>query len=268
MNYYDDEENIVEQLQSVPFSEIHFVNPTREAIKFFFSLYCKRRFKRWINNSGKDVPPPDFFSKKYEYMLEVMRTDDFVEGINSPNALESKYVKKIEDMLRKDGLPSLKESNIILRVIPDMTNVSKSGYSIYIKNFKRIVQKHIYKISNYRENHKGYKLGFLVLDEAPGYMQVADKHAWANVKAGEPVFGWPHLYFKDKNLVESFLEADVEFVIWMTPHKYLPSNLRKYPKMCIIDMKKKDKWKKRLIEYNENEMMCMEIEWDKPTEKS
>lgn len=83
-----------------------------------------------------------------------------------------------------------------------------------------------------------------------------------NVKAkvGEAVSGFAHFHFMDKNLVESFLEADVDFVIWMTPYKNLPSNSRAYPQICVLDMKHKDKWKNRLIEYNEDEMMCLETE--------
>ena len=179
-------------------------------------------------------------------------------GNGSPNALESKFVKKIEDMRRERGLPSLKESNIHMLIIPDMSKASENGYSIYIENFRRIVQKHIDKINNYRENHPGYKLGFLIFDEAPGYLQVTDKKVKA--KAGEPVSGFAHFHFMDKNLVESFWEADVDFVIWMTPYKNLLGNPRVYPQICIFDMKRKGKWKKRLVEYNANEMMCLEVE--------
>lgn len=159
MNYFD-EENIIRFLQSIPLREIHFVNFTRDAKKFFFSLYYERRFENWINNSGKDVPPPDFFSKKYEYMLEVMRIDDYVSGNGSPNVLESKFVKEIEDMRRENGLPSLKESNIHMLVIPDMSKSSKNGYSIYIDNFKRIVQKHIDKIKNIAKTIPDINWGF------------------------------------------------------------------------------------------------------------
>lgn len=258
MNHFDDEENIIRLLQSIPLREIHLVNPTRDVKNFFFSLYYERRFDNWINNSGKDVPPPDFFSKKYEYMLEVMRTDDFVAGNGSPNALESKFVKKIEDVRRERGLSSLKESNIQMLIIPDMSKASENGYSIYIENFRRIVQKHIGKINNYRENHPGYKLGFLIFDEAPGYLQVTDKKVKA--KAGETVSGFAHFHFMDKNLVESFWEADVDFVIWMTPYKNLSGNPRVYPQICVFDLRRKDKWKKNLVEYNADEMMCLEAE--------
>jgi len=79
-------------------------------------------------------------------------------------------------------------------------------------------------------------------------------------KVGEPVSGFAHFHFMDKNLVESFWEADVDFIIWMTPYKNLPSNPRVYPQICVFDLKRKDKWKKNLVEYNADEMMCLEAE--------
>ena len=111
MNHFDDEVNIISLLQYIETKEIFFVNPTKEAKRFFQSLYRKRKFKNWINSSGKDAPPPDFYSEKYGYMLEVMRVDDYVFGNNSPNALESKFIKKADEERRKNGLPSIKESN-------------------------------------------------------------------------------------------------------------------------------------------------------------
>ena len=95
-------------------------------------------------------------------MLEVMRTDDYREGYNSPNASESKCVKEVEDMLRANGTHSLKEAIIQLFIIPDMFKASENGYGLYVENFKRIVQKHMKKIENYRKNHPGYKQGFLI----------------------------------------------------------------------------------------------------------
>lgn len=258
MNYYDSEANIISRLQSVSIKEVCLVNPTRSAKKFFFSLYSEQRFEKWINNSGKDAPPPDFFSEKYKYMLEVMRIDDFVVGKNSPNALESKLVKEVDDMFRKKGMSSLKESNIHMMVIPDLTKASKNGYSIYVENFRRIVDKHINKIKNYRKNHPGYKLGFLIFDEAPGYLQMQDKTV--KVKPGAVVSGYPHIHFMDKNFIKVFENADVDFLIWMTPNKNLPQNPKMYPEICVFDIKRRSSWKKKLIKYDEDKMMCMEVE--------
>ena len=258
MNHYDDEKNIIQSLQFTSCREIYFVNATREAKKFFLSLFRERKFSDWMNSSGKDAPPPDFFSPKYKYMLEVMRTDDFEMGHNSPNALESKYVKQIEDMLRENGSRSLKESNIHLFVTPDMSKASKNGYPIYVENFKRIVHKHVEKIHSYRENHPGYKLGFLIFDEAPAYMRVKERNT--NPKPGEMIGGFPHAHFYDRNLVESFIDADVDYVIWMTPHKFFWGNPRIMPRICIFDLTKKENLKKHLLGYSTDQMVCLECE--------
>ena len=84
-------------------------------------------------------------------------------------------------------------------------------------------------------------------------------------KAWESVRGFAHFHFMDKNLVESFREADMDFVIWMTPYKNIPGNPRVYPQICIFDMKRKDNWKKSLVEYNANEIMCLETEGNEST---
>ena len=65
MNHYDDEENVINYLQFTPFSRFCFIKPRADTFKFFFSLKSERKFKNWINSSGKDALPPDFYSKKY-----------------------------------------------------------------------------------------------------------------------------------------------------------------------------------------------------------
>lgn len=258
MTHYDDEENIINYLQFTPLSRICFIKPRAETFKFFLSLKSERKFKNWINSSGKDDLPPDFYSDKYKFMLEVMRTDDYREGYNSPNALESRRVKEVEDMLRANGSPSLKESNIQLFIIPDMSKASENGYGLYVENFKRIVQKHIKKIEKYRNNHPEYKLGFMIFDEAPAYFEPFDKTI--KPKAGEAVIGLPHFHFKDKNLIDSFYNADVDFIIWITPFKDLPGNIHFLPQICVFDMKRIKQCKMQLLDYKEDDLICMEVE--------
>ncbi len=256
MNYFDNETNIIELLQQTNSRMINFVNPTYEGKKFFLSLYREKEFGNWTNSSAKDVPPPDFYSEKYKYMLEVMRVDDYVIGSSSPNALESKFIKKADDMRKENGLPSVRESNITMLVIPDMSNASENNYEIYVENFKRIVDKHLQKIDGYCKNHPGYKLGFLIFDESPGYMQV--EKFYAGTKPGDKVKGNLHFGFRDRKFVEVFLHHDLDFVIWMTPYKNMPHNPKTYREINILDLKKKDGWKKNIIEYDVEKMYCME----------
>lgn len=257
MNYFDNEENIIEHLQQTSHRDVLFVNRTLDVQKFFSSLHNPKSFTNWINSSGKDVQPPDFYSDKYKYMLEVMRIDDYIIGRNSPNALESLFISRVDEERRQNGLPTIQESNIKLLYIPDMSMASDNGCSIYIDNFKRIVQKHINKIKTYRKNHPGYKLGFLIFDESPGYLKVENKKI--ELKTGEPVNGYCHFYFRDKNLVEIFMNADIDFVIWATPYKNMACNPFIYPQVVVFDLKHRGKWKKKLITYNENELQCLEV---------
>ncbi len=258
MNHFDDEINIIRHLQWMKRRKIYFVNPTWEVKKFFYSLYKERKFRKWVNSSGKNELPPDFFSEKYRYMLEVMRVDDFVPGNKSPNALESKIVKELDDLLREKGLPPAKESNIQMFIIPDMSKGSKNGYKIYVENFKRIVKKHLDKIDKYRINHPGYKLGFLIFDESPGYWQANEPNV--KRKPGERIAGFPHLFVRDKKFIENFLDKDLDFVIWMTPYKNLPENPPFYPEISVFDLKKYEKQKEQLIEYDFEEVVCLEVE--------
>lgn len=258
MNHYDKEENIIKLLQATSYNDIHFVNRTSDVRKFFCSLYRENEFKNWINSSGKDDMPPDFFSDKYRYMLEVMRVDDYVAGNNSPNALESKKIKEIDDIRRRNGLRTISEANITALIIPDMSKSSENNYSIYIENYKRIINKHIKKIENYRQNHPGYKLGFLIFDESPGYVMVTDKNI--KPKKGDIISAFQHVYIRDKNLIGIFEGKDLDFVIWMTPYKNFPPNPKVYPEICVFDMMNKSAWKRNLIEYKTDEMLCLEVE--------
>ncbi len=257
MNYYDDERHIISKLQLTVARNVCFVNMSRGARKFFLSLYREKKFKWWTDSSGKNELPPDFYSEKYKYMLEVMRVDDFVMGDNSPNALESKFVKKVEDLRREKGLPPMKDSNIHMLIIPDMSKASENNYKTYVKNFKRIVNKHLEKIDSYRKNHPGYKLGFLIFDESPGYLKAEEPHK--KRRPGELIFGFQHYYIRDKKLVETFLYSDLDFVIWMTPNKNMQENPRIYPEICIFDLKKYRKQKERMVEYDYDELVCLEV---------
>lgn len=258
MNHYDDEENIIRLLQSTEDSQICFANFSFGLSRFFNSIYKENLFGAWINSSGKNDVPPDFFSPNYRYMLEVMRVDDYVLAENSPNVLESKFVKNIENMLRAKGVSSIKESNIELLVIPDMSKASENNYGTYVENFKRIVNKHLSKIDQYRCNHPGYKLGFLIFDEAPAYLRV--EHSSTKPKAGQLIQGYPHLLFQDKNFMEIFLNYDLDYIIWMTPYKNTAENPRLYPLVMVIDLKKYKKSKMQFIEYKDVEMQCLEVE--------
>ena len=256
MNFYDDEARIIESLQFVEDEKIRFINISYRAVQFFLSLHREKRFQKWINSSGKDVPPPDFFSEKFKYMLEVMRVDDFVKGNQSPNALESAFFKNVENTLRENGQPSLKELNIQMMVIPDMKNASENSYATYVENFRRVVKKHLEKIPDYRRNHPEYKLGFLVFDESAGYLQVEDPSI--KRKPGDLISGTMHSFYYDRSFIEVFDEQDLDFLIWMAPNKNLPENPNVFPEVIVFDLKGHSRWKKRLMNFDCEKTVCWE----------
>lgn len=150
----------------------------------------------------------------------------------------------------------MRELNIDVLVNPDMSKASDNNYKTYVENFNRIVNKHLHKIDTYRNNHPGYKLGFLIFDEAPGYIQVKNIDKNINMKKG--AIGKLHFPFRDQNLMKNIVDADLDFVIWMTPFKNFPPNPPVYPKICVIDLKKFRR-KVKLLDYDEERVVCIEI---------
>lgn len=257
MNFFDKESKIIENLQLTQSRESYYVNKTKEAKRIFKSLHRGKQFLHWIDSSGKDEMPPDFYSDKYMCMLEVMRVDDYVVCSNSPNALESRFYKKYNSERRKNELPTFEEAGIDLLVIPDMSKASENNYETYIENFRQTVGSHVNKIKKYRANHPGYKLGFLIFDEAPGY--VVFKNRPEVIPHGVPVMvDGLHWHFRDKNLLEVFVNSDLDFVIWMTPYKNLPMNPRRIPTICIFDLSEKGKRRIKMVNYVADEMQCLE----------
>lgn len=259
MNFFDKEIKIIEKLQLTERREILFVNKSYEAKAFFSKLYCAKCFSHWINSSGKNELPPDFYSEEYRCMLEVMRVDDYAVCSQSPNALESSFYKKCNRERRENGLPTLEEAGIDLFVIPDMSKASENNYKLYVENFSWTVGSHVKKVANYRANHPGYKLGFLIFDEAPGYVVL--KKRPDVIPHDKPIrVDGLHWHFRDKNLIEVFLNSDVDFVVWMTPYKNLPRNPRCFPTICIFDLSEKRKRRIKMIDYAVDEMQCLECE--------
>lgn len=92
-------------------------------------------------------------------------------------------------------------------------------------------------------------------------MRVVDKNIVP--MPGTAVKGFPHKLFIDRNLVECFINADADFVVWVAPYKNIPGNPRMNPQICIYDMRKKSALEKKLIDYKIDEMMCLEVGFPK-----
>lgn len=76
MNYFDDEENILEWFRNTFEQQVLFPIENDECIELYLSLSDEQKLPDWINSSGKGDPPPDFYNSKINMMMDVMRVDD------------------------------------------------------------------------------------------------------------------------------------------------------------------------------------------------
>lgn len=192
-------------------------------------------------------------------MLEVMRIDDFEEGSNSPSALESQAYFQLEKSMREHG-KTLK--NLTVLINPSRENVSDNNIRLYFDNFKRIIEKHAGKTDSYRNTHRGYKLGFLIFDESPAYVETQEKFVVSphsgDITKPSRVYHAPY----DKRFIDVLLNTDVDYVIWMTPYKWFPGNPRfTFKSVYLLDVNKaKKKRIKVLTEYKYDAIICLESE--------
>lgn len=246
MNFFDDERNIVENLQMIPKREVLFLKQSFATVSVFKKIYKLKKWESWTYNAGKSDPPPDFFSGKYNLMMEVMRVDDhaFVneKGVvtNPVNIKESRLQKEFRQKIRETQPDTdLDTVKILINAVSDLPSKEDHNYGFYYDNFKRTVSKHIDKIPLYRKNHPDKKLIFLIFDESTGYVQVADKSLAERGPVAGEFFQCDLLWhFLDKRFVDVFKNADIDYLVWFTPYKMIHGSPVQPPKICVFDMKK------------------------------
>jgi hypothetical protein len=264
LNFYDDERMIIEDFQMVSNSEVHFPFRSRGAIEAFKSVRNTRKWANWTYNAGKADPPPDFFSEKYQLMMEVMRVDDhaFVNEkgvlINPVNMRESKLQKEIRDTL-KTARPDIDVDKLRIRVnaITNLPSIEDHNYRFYCANFRRAMEKHIQKIPLYRSNHPDKKLIFFVLDESTAYTIVDDLEvAQRGFRPGEPFIAKPAFHFLDNRFINVFRNSDIDYLIWYAPYKVFHGSPAQLPKVCVFDVKKYNY--KECVDYPEDFIVSTE----------
>ena len=245
MNFYDDEQMIIEDFQLVLNSEVCFPYASREAVEVFKSVRNTKKWAHWTYNAGKADPPPDFFSEKYQLMMEVMRVDDHAyinqKGalINPVNMRESQIQKEIRQKI-KAAQPDVDFSDlkIMVNAITDLPSNEDHNYQRYCANFRRALEKHIQKIPLYRSNHPDKKLVFFVFDESTAYTLVDDPEvAKRGPIALEPFVAKPVFHFLDNRFVNVFRNSDIDYLIWYAPYKVFHGSPAQLPKVCVFDVK-------------------------------
>lgn len=256
MNRFDDEKEIIHFIQKLDNKKLINIFSSIRARKFYKSLHNRKIFENWIDNSGKNQIPPDFYSDKYKYMLEVMQVDDYELGSNSPNALESKMYKEMINQIGINRFNDLKD-NCTFLFVPNLNNSSKHGYDIYLNNFKRVVENHNNKVKDYKLNHPGYKLGFLIFDESTGY--IVPHQDTNDLKHGDGVLCSAHYFWLDKRFLDILIKCDVDYIIWITPFKNIEQNREIFPYGSIIDVKKLKIYENKFLKYNTKKVCSIEI---------
>lgn len=244
MNFFDNEQRIIENFQFVLAQEVFFPLQTEDAISVFDAIHNKDSWQYWKNNSGKADPPPDFFSEKFNMMMEVMRVDDHAHYnekgvlVNPVNQRESILQKELrQNFLSRDPKFDFSTLNIRVNALSGLPTNEDHNYHFYCDNFKRVLDNHTESIPIYKSNHPDKKLIFFVFDESTGYLITDEDTAKRNLVAGEHFFAYPMWHFFDNKFVNVFRHSGIDYLIWYTPYKMFHGCPIQPPKVCVFDVK-------------------------------
>lgn len=261
MLYEDKEAHLIEHFQMMIIrngSQCCVLPDTEEIQIIANSILDEDIWKsEWVDSSGKDEPPPDFYNDNKKLMLEVMRVDDhtFEENGRIKNPT-NQQARKLDNYLKKQGFydenPKL---TVLINAVTDLPSSKDHNYVYYRDNFRRIIEKHKRSIPLYRENHPEYKLIFMVYDESSMYFKVKEKNKI--IRTGELFVGEEHYWYYDKAFVESFILSGVDYLVWFAPCKYVEyaGEAPDLPMACIFDC---NQIANELIEYDPDYMMSVE----------
>lgn len=219
--------------------------------------------KEWIDSSGKNDPPPDFYDNKHKLMMDVMRIDDHAY-IDEKGRIQNKTLQHEGKLIKK--INQTNRDDIKLFVVGDTKLPTNEDHNFerYYKNFERVFKEHEKKLDLYQTNHPGFKTIFFIFDESSAYAELLNPDDVNNERfEGEITACRPHLFCLDKKFVKIIQESKVDYVIWYAPWKLLePVNNNKLevfplPKCAIYDVKKLTD--KKLVEYNHELMISSEL---------
>jgi hypothetical protein len=264
MNFFDDEQKIIDKFQMVLTQDVFFPRQTKDAVTVFKAVHNSENWGKWKNNSGKADPPPDFLCEEYNMMMEVMRVDDHAHYnekrvlVNPVNQRESMLQKEVrERILSENPGFDLSGIDIMINAISGLPTNEDHNYKFYYENFKRVLDKHIKNIPLYKANHPDKKLVFFVFDESTGYLVTDAQTAQKEMVAGEFFYAEPVWHFFDKKFIAVFRNSDIDYLIWYAPNKMFHGAPIQPPEVCVFDVKKYKY--KRLFDYPVNLIVSSEV---------
>ena len=237
MLFEECEKNLVDAFASLLSEEILLLPQSQNVEKVCRSLLDPVERCKWIDSSGKNDPPPDFCNDTKMLMMDVMRVDDHsVQGRKTiQNANRARQHELEKEIRQKLGM-GFEPFELIVSAATDLPTEEDHNYVFYRDDFKRTIEKHITKITRYKNNHPDHAVIFLVYDESSAYFECERTIAACSLQ-GER--GRPHLWFLDKAFLDVFLNTEIDYFIWYAPYKWFerlepPCSL---PKACVFDCK-------------------------------
>ncbi len=244
----------------------------------FLEAILSTEFWEIQSESGSGHIPPDFISKDKSMMMDIMKIDDrstkksnqmLRAERNVLNGVVNQFTPDLKDELQtldtnQDGYIL---SDIGFKFMPTYHSVTQeASYEKYLKNSKRIINKHLQSINLYRENFPNRKLIFFIYDESVSYFETNTKVKQPSEEGSyfyiEPNnFKFWHQPGRDVNLIDDILKSDVDYLVWFGCHKNvidLPNDddISHPIKFEVYDLK--NLYNEDLIQYNPNNFIKLE----------
>ena len=244
-NSFDSELYLLDYLRTGFRSEACALIPEDERVERILKMVLDG--DKWMDCSGKDVPPPDFVNDSDSLMLEVMRVDDHErpgdkKGIVNPSRAHetdiiNAYEKEFAELLSRaaDG------ASLTILGKTDLPTSDDHSYAMYLSGFRRIVGKHAKHAEEYRSNHPGHELVFYVFDESTGYFELSEQLEHG-VREGIELRGRPHYFFADEAFLDVISQSNADYFIWHTPfkHEHLFAKGLILPETVVYDVRRMD----------------------------
>ena len=266
MLFGDKEIDLIDHLQhfwSSGISQTALIpNPTPELESIVHKVCDKENWDKWIVSSGKSDPPPDFYSDEYRLMMDVMRVNDHEQKgkkgklYNPSMAHEKEMLRELEQAGILKQFPNAK---VFLNGDTKLPTHEDHNYTLYLKNFSRVIRNHIDSIPLYKSNHPGYATVFFVFDESSAYFEADHPIDFKKqVHQGDMLSGRPHLFFADENFLDVFVNQGIDYLFWYTPYKMFEmiSPPLTLPTLCGFDLSNKDFSR---IKYDKTKMSSVEV---------
>lgn len=197
----------------------------------------------WKDTSAHDAPPTDFYSDKYNLMMDVMKVEDNTRKtkkgkLRNPKAeAENRLYRALIDK----GVITDRAPDVQINAVTDLPTMEDHQFKWYFDSFKRVILEHNRKIPLYNENHKNFKTVFFVFDESTAYIQLLAGQTYSAPKKGQKYtvyINQLHFFANDAKFQDVLKKCDADYVIWYAPYKYYDHGSLPQPiyQAAIIDI--------------------------------